>query len=82
MQSKADMTLKIVEIPEIDEAVPLGAAMLAGIGAGLYGNLQQAFEAVSKSSRVIEPDEKAHAKYLDIYQQYKKLYPALKNISH
>ena len=82
MQSKADMTSKIVEIPEIDEAVPLGAAMLAGIGAGLYDNLQQAFEAVSKSSRVIEPDEKAHAKYLDIYQQYKKLYPALKNISH
>jgi xylulokinase len=80
MQAKADITSKIVEIPEIDEAVPLGAAMLAGIGAGIYDNLQQAFEAVSKSSRVVEPNAEAHAKYLDIYQQYKKLYPALKNI--
>ncbi|TFG50800.1 MAG: hypothetical protein E4H40_00535, partial [Candidatus Brocadiia bacterium] len=80
MQTKADISAKIMEIPEIDEPVTLGAAMLAGIGAGVYDDLTQAYEAVRKKVRVIEPNEKEHLKYIDIYHKYKKLYPALKGI--
>ena len=80
VQSKADITSMLVEIPEVAEPVTLGAAMLAGIGAGVYDNLAQAYEAVRKKTRIIEPNEKEHAKYVEIYQKYKKLYPALKSI--
>ena len=80
MQTKADITSKPVEIPDVAEPVTLGAAMLAGIGSGVYDDLPQAHEAVRKKTRVVEPNEKEHAKYVDIYQKYKKLYPALKGI--
>ncbi|MBW8016913.1 MAG: hypothetical protein FVQ82_12065 [Planctomycetes bacterium] len=80
MQTKADIASMAVEIPDVAEPVTLGAAMLAGIGAGVYDDLQQAYEAVRKKTRVVEPNEKEHSKYVDIYQKYKKLYPALKGI--
>lgn len=80
MQTKADITSMVVEIPDVAEPVTLGAAMLAGIGAGVYDDLPQAYEAVRKKTRIIEPNEKEHSKYVDIYKKYKKLYSALKGI--
>ena len=80
MQTKADITSKIVEISEVAEPVTLGAAMLAGIGTEVYGDLPQAYEAVRKKTRVVVPNKKEHSKYVDIYRKYKKLYLALKSI--
>jgi xylulokinase len=80
MQTKADIASMVVEIPDVAEPVTLGAAMLAGIGAGVYDDLPQAYEAVRKKTRIIEPNEKEHSKYVEIYQKYKKIYPALKGI--
>lgn len=80
MQTKADIASMTVEIPDVAEPVTLGAAMLAGIGAGVYDDLPQAYEAVRKKTRTIEPNEKEHSKYVEIYQKYKKIYPALKGI--
>lgn len=78
MQTKADIASMAVEIPDVAEPVTLGAAMLAGIGAGVYDDLPQAYDAVKKPVRVVEPNEKEHAKYAEIYKKYKKIYPALK----
>lgn len=80
MQTKADIASMVVEIPEVAEPVTLGAAMLAGIGSGVYDDLPQAYEAVKKKTRIVEPNEKEHAKYVEIFQKYKKLYPALKSL--
>jgi len=80
MQTKADIASMAVEIPDVAEPVTLGAAMLAGIGAGVYADLPQAYEEVKKKTRIVEPNKKEHSKYVDIYQKYKKLYPALKGI--
>ena len=46
MQNKADMVGLSIEVPEVEDATPLGAAMLAGIGVGLYRDEQDAFEHV------------------------------------
>jgi hypothetical protein len=35
-------------VPDVDEATPLGVAILAGIGLGLYGNEREAFDRVSR----------------------------------
>jgi len=82
MQNKADVVGRPIEVPEIEEATPLGAAILAGIGVGLYQDEQDAFDRVYKPGRVFEPDTKAHASYTQAFETYQRLYPALRAISH
>ncbi|HUT36277.1 MAG TPA: FGGY family carbohydrate kinase [Planctomycetota bacterium] len=80
MQNKADMAGKPIETPEIDEATPLGAAILAGIGVGLYRDEQDAYDHVARPGRVYEPDPKLTARYAEWYTTFEQLYPALKGI--
>ena len=56
MQNKADITGLPIDVPEVEEATPLGAAILAGIGVGLYRNEQDAFERVYKTGKTYQPD--------------------------
>lgn len=82
MQNKADMTGRLIETPEIEEATPLGAAILAGIGVGLYKNEQDAFEQVYKSGQIYEPNPELVPRYAEWFRIYQQLYPTLKPISH
>lgn len=80
MQNKADVTGKPLEVPEIEEATPLGAAMLAGIGVGIYTDERDAFERIRKPSRAYEPDPRVRAAYEEGYERYRKIYPALRDL--
>ncbi|MCP3920232.1 MAG: hypothetical protein GY711_32295 [bacterium] len=80
MQNKADVLGKLVEVPELDEAVPLGAAILGGIGVGVYENEQDAFERTYRAGRVFEPDAALTERYREGYETFKELYPALKDV--
>ena len=71
-----------IEVPEVEEATPLGAAILAGIGVGLYKDEQHAFERVYKPGKIYQPDPALASKYAQWYQIYRQLYPALAPISH
>ena len=82
MQNKADVTGKVIEVPALDEATTLGAALLAGIGLGIYKDEQDAFHQTYKSGRIYEPDLNRQKEYEDYYQIFKKLYPSLKNVNH
>ena len=82
MQNKADMVGQPIEVPEVEEATPLGAAMLAGIGVGLYRDEQDAFEHVWKPGTTYEPDPQVTARYAELFPIYKQLYSALAPISH
>jgi xylulokinase len=82
MQNKADVVGVPIEVPEVEEATPLGAAILAGMGVGLYKNEQDAFQHVYRPGRTYEPDLSLASKYADWFEVYKQLYPALKSISH
>jgi xylulokinase len=66
----------------LEEATPLGAAILAGIGIGLYRNEQDAFEQVYKPGRTYHPDAQLTSRYAEWYQIYRQLYPVLKPVSH
>lgn len=85
MQNKADMVGglfgRTIEVSEVEEATPLGAAMLAGIGVGLYQDEEDACERVCKPSIVYEPDSSAAKVYARLYPIYQQLYPALKCLS-
>ena len=81
-QNKADVTGLSIEVPEVREATALGAAILAGIGVGLYRDEQDAFEHVYRPGKSYLPNPQLAPKYAEWYQIYKQLYPSLKPISH
>jgi len=82
MQTKADILGVPVETPELYEATPLGAAMLAGIGTGLYRNEEEAVKAVYKSGSTYEPDMKKHEQYTDYYGNiYLKIQRSLREVN-
>ncbi|NQT50654.1 hypothetical protein HQ576_01310 [bacterium] len=80
MQNKADMAGKPMEAPDLGEATPLGAALLAGIGVGLYADEQDAFDHVYKPGRVYEPNPELTARYAEWFKTYERIYPALKDV--
>ena len=82
MQNKADVTGRVIETSAIDEATARGAALLTGIGLGIYRDEKEAFESTYKKGDLFVPDPDAHNRYDDHYGVYKKLYPALKDLNH
>jgi xylulokinase len=82
MQVKADMFGKVIEIPELEEATPLGAAMIGGVGIGVYEDFIDAFSRIKRTVKNYYPDEKSHNIYMEYYENvYKKIYPSCKNIN-
>jgi xylulokinase len=77
MQNKADVVGKPIEVPEIEEAVVLGAALLAGIGVGVYRDVADAYAQVHRPGRVYEPDSALNARYREWFAAFESLYPAL-----
>jgi sugar (pentulose or hexulose) kinase len=57
---------------------PLGNAINAGVGVGVYKNYDVAREWIKFSDR-IEPNRDLNEKYMQLYKVYLNLYPALKD---
>ena len=67
----------------VQEATALGAAMLAGIGAGVYIDVADALAQTTRDARVIEPCPDDIAFYDDLFTNvFAKLYAATAPISH
>ena len=79
-QIKSDVTGKPIEIPASDTATTLGAALLAGVGVGMYRDFDQAVEETVQLKRRHEPDNARKAEYDRGYEIYRELYAALKNL--
>jgi xylulokinase len=80
MQNKADVVGKPIEVPQVEEATPLGAAILAGIGTGVFKDEQDAYEKVCRPGRVYRPDPAMTRVYAEGFEVYRQLYPALSGI--
>ena len=57
----------------------MGAAILAGVGVGEYSSIPEACESIISITSRTEPDAERYKRYSDIYAEYTKLYPALKD---
>lgn len=64
------------------EGAAYGAALLAGVAAGVWPDVDTASAETIRVTDRISPDAKNVSRYADIYQQYQSLYPALRAISH
>ncbi len=62
-----------------DEGAALGAALLGGVGAGVYGCVEEAADTAVRKNKTILPDAVASASYRPYYTLYKKLYIDLKD---
>lgn len=80
MQNKADVVGIPIEAPELDEAVVLGAAVVAGIGVGLFADEQDAFGQVYRPGRAYHPDPDLTARYARWFETFEQLHPALSGI--
>jgi L-fuculokinase len=82
LQMKADVAGLPVLVPEHPEVTLLGAAMLAGVGAGLYASLDEAIEATRFGTRAYTPDPGLHERYADLFEGvFMPLAPSLAEIS-
>ncbi|MDA3847703.1 MAG: FGGY-family carbohydrate kinase [Vallitaleaceae bacterium] len=72
-QLKADITGLKIEVPYSDHATTLGAAILAGVGVGLYKNFEDAISRTVKIQKVYEPNKENEEIYKQGYQTYRKL---------
>lgn len=82
MQNKADVLGRPLEIPDVEEASPLGAAILAGIGVGLFQDEEDAYARVAQPGTTYHPDPGRAAKYERWFAIYRDLYPATRELSH
>jgi xylulokinase len=82
IQNKVDMLGLPMEVSEVEEATPLGCAMLAGVGVGLYKDIDEAYERVKKSGKVYQPNKDLTKQYRRLFKIYKDIYPALINLNH
>ena len=73
------MNLK-VDVIESEEGPALGGAMLAAVGCGEYPDVDTIAEKLVKVVDTIEPDPELVEKYEERYQQFRKLYPAVKGL--
>ena len=74
-QIVADVTGKPVKVPVVKEATALGAAILAGVGVGLYADIEEAVERTVKWDRQFQPNLSVKPVYDQLYADWKKIYP-------
>lgn len=79
-QIKADITGKPIEVPNTDSATTFGAAVLAGVGAGVYAGFGQAIDNCVHTQRMQEPNEANRDVYDMGYEKYLSLYEHLKDM--
>lgn len=78
MQIKADVLGMPIRALKTTDAGTVGSAMLTGIATGVFDDLSDAVSHMVEETALYEPDPENHKKYLDIYENYKKLYSAVR----
>lgn len=82
-QIKADVTGLPVRVPVVaDHAGALGAAVLAGVGAGVYRSVEEGADTAVRLGPAYEPDASAAGRYRYARTVHDQLYPHLRDLFH
>ena len=79
-QIQADAYGQEVEIVETEEGAAYGAALLAGVGAGVWKTVDDACHQAVRIKTRIHPDAASSAILQKRYMHYRRIYPALRDI--
>ena len=77
VQTCADILGRPFIRPKVNEAGVLGAALLAGVGSGLFPSINHGVEAMVHMDQRFDPDPRKQQVYEQRYQKYRQLYPLL-----
>jgi xylulokinase len=82
-QSIVASALAVTVTPVVtDEGAALGAALLAGVGAGVWRSVAEACESAVRLGDPVRPDPGAMDTYTSLHEIYRDLYPALRRPMH
>jgi xylulokinase len=74
MQMVSDMTGLEMSVSAYANMAPLGAAMIAGVGSGLYRDHEQAYSVFNYPQRHFYPDPARHLQYQELFEKYKEVF--------
>ena len=69
-----------LESPASEQGPGMGGAMLAMVACGAYGSVREVCDRFVKVASTVEPEPRLVAKYEKRYQQFKKIYPACRDL--
>ncbi|MDP8223497.1 MAG: xylulokinase [Candidatus Lernaella stagnicola] len=78
-QMLADVFSTEIAQVNVTEGAAFGAALLAGVGAGIYSDVDSACDLIVRVVDTLSPDLERAARYEDHYERFGKLYPALQS---
>ncbi|MEP7286668.1 MAG: xylulokinase [Chloroflexota bacterium] len=81
-QIVADVLARPLRLSTGRERAAVGAAVIAGIGIGIYADYSDSQQAVAAPFELTEPDPQRAAFYAEQYARFVQLYPLLKSIFH
>jgi len=82
MQNRADVTGMEIEVPDIREATSLGAAILAGVGTGVFHDYSEALSRRNFEVKTYTPDRGRSALYDRYYRDiFTPLYGSLRHLN-
>jgi len=73
-QITANVINRTLLLPDIEEAAPLGDAILAAIGVGLYQNFTEPIYDLVKLKAIFEPDPTVHEMYEEFFTVWQNIY--------
>ena len=76
-QITADVTGRRLLVPDVDEAAPLGDAVVAATGAGFYRDMREPLAELAPIRSVVEPDPERHAMYGEFFELWHSVYADL-----
>jgi xylulokinase len=82
LRLQADVYGRPIRRTLIDEGPAYGAALLAGVAAGVFSDVDDASARVRLRDAVTEPDPERARRYDELYAVYASLYPALRDSMH
>ena len=79
---RADVIGRPVEVVDDPDTTARGAAMIAGVGAGVFADFHAAARDMAAPTSVVTPDPAAVSTYDELYQVYTHLVDVLAPVSH
>ncbi len=76
-QIQADVYGRPVETLQCDDSTGLGSALLGGVGAGVFGSIEEGVAAMVHPSGQLDPDPGRHRLYSELYAAYVRAYQGL-----
>lgn len=72
-QLVADIANLPVRIPEVADLACVGAAVLAGVGCGVYRDAEEGCKNLAVGERVLYPDPERAKRYAELFEEYKRI---------